>query len=230
MQENQIPEKFPLMPGSSSGMTYLLLGRRGNMVIGIKPTVVMRGEAFGSPGNTWFGSKLRVAPGGDLIEQDDGPVVSLANAQKFSRPSEALPDVSWDNNGSQRASTTIGVMLEGAPDGTDEELKEFLKNLEDGSLSAKMTAYVVNLVGEENLKTSKELITEWFDYHYGEIKQALLKQNEKRKALKEAIKETVGVVGVQADVLKKVYAKVEKVHENADPSTDIVEDEYHPPA
>lgn len=205
MQTAEENSKFKMMPGSTTGMSYLLLGRRGNMAIGIKPTVVMKGEAFGSDGNTWFGSKLRVAPGGDMFEDSSGPVVSLADAQKFERPKDALPNITWDNDGRSRASTTIGVLLKGSPDGSEDEMKSFLEQIDNGALAKKMASYIVELVGAEYLTLSEADIAEWFDGHYQKVVETIQTNIEMRKKVATAMEDTMGIVGVQADILKKVY-------------------------
>ena len=65
--------KFKMMPGSDTGNSYLLIGRKGNIAVGIKPETFKSGGEFGSVGNTWFGAKLRVAPG----HMDGKPVVEF---------------------------------------------------------------------------------------------------------------------------------------------------------
>lgn len=205
-------KEWKMMPGSTSGATYLLLGRKGNMAIGIKPTVVMKGDAFGSPGNTWFGSKLRVAPGGKLFEEETSNVVSIGNAQKFDRPKEALPDITWDNDGYERASTTIGVLLKGEPDGNPESMQNFLGQIDNGALAKKMAAYIVQLVGVDHLLISEEEIAEWFDGHYQQIVKSILHRIEMSKKVAEAMEGTMGMVGVQADILKKVYQATGNAH------------------
>lgn len=213
--QNAATKEFKMMPGSTTGETYLLLGRKGNMAIGIKPTVVMKGEAFGSHGTTWFGSKLRVAPGGGLLEDEEGTVVSLANKVKYDRPKDALPNITWDNDGSDRASTTIGVLLKGEPDGDPESMQTFLDQINNGALAKKMSAYIVGLIGVEHLTISEEDIAEWFDGHYQKIVKSIMKRIEMTKQVASAMEDTMGMVGVQADILKKVYQATAQAHDNA---------------
>lgn len=203
--------KYKMMDGSSSSKSYLLFGRKGNMAVGIKIGPVMNGNMVGSPGNTWFGLKLRVAPGGDLLESDANEgVVALKNHVTYKDPAEAFPEITWDKKHHTRCSTVIGVIVRGSPKG---ELQAFVDQIIDNKLASKISAYLVQLVGHENLVISERMITQYFNEQYGQFAADLLKSAEVEKKANELMEENIGVVAVHADLLKKLYQQTHQGEE-----------------
>ncbi len=196
--------KFRMMPGSTTGNTYLLIGRHGKFALGIKPVAVMRGDAFGVPGHTWFGSKLRSAPAdASLFEGFENKVVKLQSQP--ATPWDAWPMVEWENKSQSRASTTIGIMLKGAPDGEPESAQALLDEIRN-DLGMKMAEYLYGLVGEEAMLLFKGEIAEWFDGHFGKIADSIEKAISTRKKVAAAMSENVGFFAQQAAILKKLHA------------------------
>ena len=56
-----------MMYGTEGQRDYLVIGRKGNVAIGIKPNAIAPGEKFGHPGTVWFGARLRSAPADDIL-------------------------------------------------------------------------------------------------------------------------------------------------------------------
>ena len=85
MEEANTNSNLKMMRGSGGAMDYAVVARKGNMAFGVKPLAAMPGAARGLPGTTYFVVRVRVAPVGDLFNDDeDGNVVKLG--QKYKQP------------------------------------------------------------------------------------------------------------------------------------------------
>ena len=191
-----------MMGGTESKASYLVVGRRGSFAFGVKPEAVMDGKAFGSDGTTWFGARIRSAIAGNLFDgTPSNKVVSIK--EMMLTTATAWPDVVWENTDENRSSAIIGVLLRGKPIGTDEQVQQFLDEVDNGKLASKMADYVATLVGEEYLVIPVSEIKEWFDGYYKTLVGQIMDMIAKKKAVKEAMESHIGTFGLQAQILKK---------------------------
>jgi len=214
-----------MMPGSQSGATYFAFARKGNVALGIKPYGIMNGEKFGVSGTTYFLARLRSAPAGGLFA-DDAPqkVVKLQKAPE--NLWDAWPGVEWEKKSAERASTTIGIFLRGVFSKDTAQLEKLLGQLESGKMTTQMADYLISLAGVDNLIVTKRELQQWLESQYKPIIDSIVEQIAKSKQVAEEMESSVGVFGMQAAILKKVYgttAEDESVPD-AEPSEDQTED------
>lgn len=200
----QSEKTFKMMPGSTTGMTYLHIGQNGNMGLGMKPGPIMQGDAVGAPGHTYVTGKLRVAP----VESEAiaGAVVSLKDAKKFDMPSAAYPEIKWEKDAEERASTTFGTLLVGDLSSIA-GMQSILDQVKDGQLSSKVADYMVQVLGDA-LKLPREDLVEWLELAYSTFASRLAQSIAMTEAQSEAAKEQVGTFAMHTDMVKKVYDKL----------------------
>jgi hypothetical protein len=59
MEVNEDTKQFPMMRGTSGDYNYLVVGRRGNYVLGIKPEAIVPGQMFKVPKALFLGPRAR---------------------------------------------------------------------------------------------------------------------------------------------------------------------------
>lgn len=217
--------KFKMMPGSDTGNSYLLIGRKGNIAVGIKPETFKSGGEFGSVGNTWFGAKLRVAPGGALLNNTEQTVVSLKDKMTFDKPADAFPEIKWSKSDHSRGSTVLGILLKGDIAGSKEELIGFLEHLEPGKLSAKVADYMIKLLGGENLLIDRADIIEWFDSKFVPVGKQMRAKIAVQETFVAELEGGIGHFGIHADVLKKAYEKAKASQKTYGPGSAYEDDD-----
>ena len=213
-----------MMGGTESKNSYLVIARRGGFVIGVKPEEIVDGIAMNCPGTTWFGARIRSAMAGDMFKDDPSKKVVVSIADLALTTASAWPGVVWEKSDEVRSSATIGVLLKGKPNGTDEEVQQFLAEVDQGVLASKMADYVAELAGEEYLIIPVSEIKEWFDDYYKKIVAMIMGAIAKKQAIKETMEANIGVFGMQAQILKKALEKAQEkspanAAEDKDPST-----------
>lgn len=204
-------KKQPLMmDGTQTKAEYLVFARRGGFVLGVKPESVLDGKAFGHDGTTWFGARLRSAIGGTLLASlPSSTVVSIKDMMLTT--ATAWPEIIWDNTNETRSSVVIGVLLEGKPLGTDEEVQKFLDEVDNGKLAQNMADYLAMLAGEEHLIMPVGDIRDWLDTYYKNLVKQIMDALGKQKAIKEEMKAQLGQFGMQAQILKKALEKAQEL-------------------
>lgn len=209
--------KALMMRGSEGKLDYMVFARRGSIALGIKPNVIANGRV---PGTTYVGARLRSATAGDLFKEiDDGNVTSIAHANLT--PSKAWPTIEWEKKDGKRASTQIGIFLRGTPE-KDPEL--LLQALNSGNLADKMADYLISLAGIENLILGRDDIVAWLKKFYEPIAEKIANKVKMQQQLDVEIGESIGVFGMQASLMKKVYQKLgpdEEDHEHGDADDEI---------
>lgn len=199
-------------------MDYLVIARRGDIALGVKPNVIMPGGMFGHPGTVWFGARLRSSSAKPIFggEGENSNVVSLDKV-KVTDFAEAWPNVDWEKKDHERASTTIGSLVPGSLDGSIEEAQKVLDYMKDGKLAKQLADYLYNLVGEQYMILTRDQIAQWLtDTVYGKVAMRLEKSIKKRMAFEEEMGKNIGTFGMQAQILKKAYEKVQAEYEEAE--------------
>lgn len=205
-----------MMMGTEGKFDYLVIARRGDIALGVKPNFIKSGRIFGQDGTVWFGARLRSASAEGLFEDDPDPkVVKLE--KKPESFGAAWPNVVWEKEDNKRASTTIGVLLRGRLDGTVEEANLILKQMKNGEIAKQMADYLYNLVGEQYMILTRDQIAQWLtDTVYSKVAMRFEKSIKKRMAFEEEMGKNIGTFGMQAQILKKAYEKVQAEYEEAE--------------
>jgi hypothetical protein len=215
--------KAKMMPGTSSGATYFAFAKKVNVVLGIKPYGIVNGGRFNVEGTTYFMARLRSAPAGNLFADDDPEkVVKLQKAP--ANLWDAWPDVVWEKKSDERASTTIGIFLRGTFSREKAELEKLLGQVQDGKLTNKMADYLVELAGVDDLIVTKRELQQWLDSQYKPMIDGIVEQIAKAKQIETAMEEQVGVFGMQAAILKKVYGSTAEAEEEKPDDDKLTQD------
>lgn len=211
MADEKTAKKPKMMVGTNGYNDYLCIARVGGVALGIKPNDISPGAKFGHPGTVWFGARLRAAPAGDLFADEDkgeGNVVKMPVKDPASLGS-VWPEVVWEKEDAQRASTTIGTLVRGSLDGSIEDAKVILDRMKSGKLSTQMAEYVASLAGLPNLVLTVDDIADWLTENiYGKIATKLEKAIEARGIVEKEMEHSIGTFGMQAQMLKKAYSKL----------------------
>lgn len=196
--------EVPLMLGTSGYKDYMAFARTAGMALGIKPAAVADGGRFGVPGTTWFGARLRSAPDAGVFQEVEGNVVKLQKLAEF--PADAWPQITWDKKNKHRASTTIGIFLNGNSS-TIESAKLLISQIDDKKLATKMVEYLEKIAGKGNFVIPRQDAIDWFDAQYQDFSKSVLKIVEAQTKAANEFKHTIGSFNMHAEVLSKAYKK-----------------------
>ncbi|MCL4743825.1 MAG: hypothetical protein KJZ83_00270 [Burkholderiaceae bacterium] len=215
-----------MMRGTGGAYDYLVIARRGDIALGIKPNSIMNGKAFGHPGTVWFGTRLRSASAQGMFEEvEESKVVKLE--KKPENFWDAWPNVVWELQDNMRASTTIGVLLRGSLDGTRTEAEALLAEMKDGKLSSKMADYLYEIIGPEHMILSPAEIAKWLTENvYGKVAGQIEKSLKAKMIVEKEMEANIGHFGMQAAILKKAYEEVQAESEDPDAADDLDEEEF----
>lgn len=209
-----------MMLGTNGFHDYFVIARKGNMALGIKPNNISPGTKFGHPGTVWFGARLRSAPAGDLFADENGVDNVVQFQKKFETPGEAWDGVVWEKEDQSRASTTVGALLRGTLEGSLSEAHLVLDEMKGGKLSKKLADYLTELAGPENMIMDADALAAMLTEHvYGKIAAKLEKMVEARQIVEEEMEKSIGTFGMQAQLLKKAYAKLQDEAEDIEDAT-----------
>ena len=214
-------KKPKMMAGTESEASYFVFARKGNVVLGIKPYGMVKGENYGVSGTTYFTARLRSARAGKLFDEEKADkVVKL----KANPPNlwDAWPDVVWEKKDEVRASTTIGVFIKGQFSRDLVQLQVLLDELADKKMSLKMAAYLIELAGPENAVLSVEELAEAVDKPFDQITQRVVARIKESNFASAEMNSSIGVFGMQSAILKKAHDKFKQAkivsHEPGDES------------
>jgi hypothetical protein len=202
------PASFTLMSGTSSKGTYLPFARKGDILLGVKPEGAVNGGTMGVPHTVYFCARLRAAPNNGLLDQAaEGNVVTL-KPKATGKPGDAFGGIEWDNDGTSRASTTVGAFIPGDFSVSNEKLLAELKEgLANSAMTIKMADYLLSLAGSADLLHTKEEIVAWLDSVYDPQINAVFEGISKQLEVQAAMTASVGAFGIQSALLKKIYAE-----------------------
>lgn len=193
-------KKYTMLKGTDGGYDYLLVAVRGGIGLGLKPNMIASGS---KPGTTYVGARIRSAnlKPSDM-PQSTGNVIPLGQKQTLDT---AWPKITWEKVDSVRASTPIGVFVNGTVEKNPVILYEELTKKD---LPRNMAKYVASLAGADNMVISEDDLTKWIESKYAPAVEKLMKVAEAEKKMADEISESIGVFGMQADMMKKVYGSL----------------------
>ena len=212
--------KIKYMPGSTGGK-YFPFARKGNVLIGIKPEMVVPGDRVGVPGTTYFTSRIRSAPENGLFAEEDAAKTIVKLVANPDNLWDAWPAFEWENKSPERASTTIGVLLPGVFNGSADERAILLAGINDAKLATKLVDYLIDLVGEDNMILTREEFIAFIDTHYSKVTDSIVTMLLKHDASKKALAETVGHFAMHASIVKKVYETTKPLEAVADEDDEV---------
>ena len=213
--DNTVP-KHDMVQGTGGKADYLLVAHKGSIGLGLKPNVI---APDASVGTTYIGARIRSVMVPDHILPQDSVV-------HFSHLSLALdtawPTVTWEKVNDIRASTQIGMHLMGTPDSNPELLWAAMKNRK---MATDMADYLIGVVGAETLHVTREELIAWIDTIYAPATKMIQRHVEVARRIAAEIESTIGVFGMQAAMIKKVYddlgegSDVADIADNQQPGT-----------
>lgn len=188
-----------MMLGTDGKPEYLIFARKGTIGLGIKPNLISEGKIKGT---TWVQARLRSAP----LPEGAIPASGVFNFEHAKLGlTDAWPSVTWEKEDEQRASTTVGILIEGTP---KTQVKKLLTELSLAYLPSKMAGYLTGLAGAENLMLSTEELAKWLADFYAPIRKKLHDMVALEEAYTKELSDSVGNFTMAADLLKKAHATV----------------------
>ena len=198
-----------MMAGSESEASYFAFARKGNVVLGIKPYGMVKGENYGVSGTTYFTARLRSAPAGNLFDDEKtAKIVKLV--QNPPNLWDAWPGVEWEKKDDKRASTTIGVFIKGQFSRDMAVLQQLLDEVSEKKMATKMAKYLIELAGAENALMSVRDLAECVDKPFDDITQRVVARIKEANYASEEMSSSIGVFGMQSAILKKAHDKFAK--------------------
>jgi len=208
LKKNDTPSESPpikMMPGSSTGPSYFPFARKGNVLLGIKPQGAAAGERWGLSECTYFAARLRSAPENGLFAEEDAGKKVVKLVKNPGNMWDAWPNVVWEKKDISRASTTIGVFVEGKFNEDKVQLNKLLDAIKDGKLTLKMAKYLVEVAGKENMLCGVNDLAAWLESQFKPFFDKILEHLAVASAVTDEMKQHVGHFNMEAALLKKVY-------------------------
>ena len=194
-----------MMQGSSTGPSYFPFARKGNVLLGIKPQGAAAGERWGLSECTYFAARLRSAPENGLFAEEDAGKKVVKLVKNPDNVWDAWPNVVWEKKSVERASTTIGVFVEGKFNEDKVQLNKLLAEIKDGKLTLKMAKYLVEVAGKENMLCGVNDLAAWLESQFKPFFDKILEHLAVASAVTDEMKQHVGHFNMEAALLKKVY-------------------------
>jgi hypothetical protein len=209
-------DKF-LIDGTSSHKSYMVIGRRGEILLGIKMYGLTPGENMGVAGKTYLFARVRSCRDKVASEQMDNiagiadtNVVSIAD--KDLNLVNAWPDFEFEktnDDGHDRASLAVGVFIRGS---LSEDPETVLERLEKVDMFQALAEYVVKTAGPQYAVQTPRMIAKWLREKATPHIEAIGKGVKVKKAVKvttETFAETVEeeLVGMHTAQLQKMLQK-----------------------
>ena len=210
MAETAVDPKYKLMFGTQGRQDYLVIARNGNAVLGVKPNAIAKGSSLGLPGTMWLGVRIRAASAEGVFDpQHASNVVHLS--KKFEHYGEAWPNIHWENIDAIRSSSEIGIFLRGSLDGTEAEIESVLDQIRGGKIAHKLMDYLEERIDKNTLILTREEIVQYLVKNYYEpLVNGIEKGIKVKRAVAEESQNHIGAFGIQAEILKKAYQKVQE--------------------
>jgi hypothetical protein len=193
--------KMLMTKGSGGNLDYAVIARKGDVVLSIKPNIIIPGEPHGAPGTTYVGARLRSSPAGDLFDKEEADTAGIVIFGTVTKDLGAMwPNVEWETVDNKRASTQIAVLVPGDPQSDPEKLLEGVK---EKRLSQQFTEALVALAEPDNLVTTPEAIRDYLESQFAPTFEKVLTVFLESKAYKEEAAANVGKVLTGGALMKK---------------------------
>lgn len=187
--------------GTASQQSYIVVARKGNVVLGLKPLGLQDGQMTGVPGKTYMFARVRSASAGDLFDELDAETGHKPQNYDFS---EAWPTIKFNKKNSERASAIYGAYLDGS---LASEPHKVLEQLENGGLIEKMADAVIQMAGEENIVVRYGTLIGWLHEQLDPLIEKYKHQLKVTGEFQQHIDETKGEFGFHQETLKEMLQK-----------------------
>ena len=152
-----------------------------------------------------FAARLRSAPENGLFAEEDAAQKVVKLVKNPENLWDAWPKVVWEKKNDQRASTTIGVFVEGKFVNDKVQLGKLIDAIKDGKLTLKMAKYLVEVAGKENMLCGVNDLAAWLESQFKPFFDKILEHVATATAVTNEMKQHVGHFNMEAALLKKVY-------------------------
>jgi hypothetical protein len=213
-------KKFKMMKGTSGADDYLVVARKGNVVLGVKVLKVVPASPLGAKDHVWFPARLRSAPADTMF--DDEPNSNVVKLEKkYDNLAEPWPSITWEKVDEYRASTIVGLILPGRLVANPDEIKEVVNYLSNGEIANKLADYLYNVAGGQNMILTKEEIVNWLQSErYLPMAKSIEKGLKQATVYQEEVNKVVGTFAAHTEILKNAYKKFLSA-ENDDEHEDV---------
>ena len=201
MTANTAPK---LMDGSSSSKSYLLIGRRGDIALGMKIMGLMPSPT--GTDHTYVACKVRSSAYGQDVEHEETEEKVVSLADKNLTFESAWPNIKFDKSGGERASTVVGFFVRGRV--TKDPLK-VMEQLVDGDGLKQLVDFICDAAGSDNLVLRRGAILEWLHKGMLEGYEAMKKRETAKAEFEASVEENVGIIGFQAQQMKALLKQEE---------------------
>lgn len=163
-------KKYKFIVGTTGGYDYLVVAKKGNYVLGVKPLLIPTPPVEGTGQKMIIGARIRVAL--DTTNAPDSVVEIDSSVVQFSKNitlENVFDNIDWKKKSEKRKSTEIGLALPFTPwvHGTTEQ------NIEKVRYHWKVYNWLVDNVGQENITMDQEDIIQFLkDKYKHEITEA----------------------------------------------------------
>jgi hypothetical protein len=179
-----LKDNFNKMDGTGSKQSYVVIGRRGDVGLGVKPYPMVRGDHANGPKDTvLLNVRLRSAKLPKNTEQASEGNVTSMDAHKEYGLTEAWPNIEFLRADEDRASTTIGLFVRG--EAKDEEgLLALLQKLHDGDYVERLATKLIDMAGDHAIERPS-LLASYLREAFG-VTDSKLEKLQKAVAAKKA--------------------------------------------
>jgi hypothetical protein len=200
--------KIRMVTGTEGNKDYVLLAVKQGAMLSFKPNVIQAGSSMGVPDTVYFGSKLRSAPfkASTFPELDQASVMPLAF--KGTGKLSVWPGVVWSAEDSERCSTQIGVLI---PGNVEKDADTLFASVSNKVLATKAADYLLNIAGDTFSVVDRSVLINWIDDFYAPVYDKILAAKKKQAEFSSKLKESVGMFGMQAAILKGIYESKQDV-------------------
>ncbi len=191
-------ETKQLLPGSATGPSYLLIGRRGDIALGVKMLGVVP-DPGGNPSRAYLACRVRSANYGGDMEHPDQEVKVVSMAEHSLTFESAWPGIKFSKVDGHRASAIVGVYtradLRKDPAGA-------VKDAIEGGHIEQLVAFIADAAGAEHLVLRQGAVTAWAKGELAPVLARIIEKQAAQKKYDEATEGLIGIAGFQAEQLK----------------------------
>ncbi len=208
-----------MMRGTQGNMDYLVIARKGKIVLGIKINYIGPGDITDT---LYVGIRVRSAFAGKIFEEEDAKIGVVTNLGDHKASPDTAWDIPWEKSKAEYASTQSGIHLPGFS--KPEELIPTL--LDNKKLARDIVDGLLQLIGgEAHLIIGKRVIRDWLHAQFETSFKKALEVISKQKEVVQEQKASIGTFGVQTSSLKKLHDKLSAAHAQEVPDIEEESDE-----